>query len=360
MFSSTALEAAIGMALIYLLLSLFCTAINEAIAGFLGSRAKNLKKGIESLFTQGLNSTGAKTTDGKASAALTLTDAIYTHGLIQSLYRSGSGNAAYTNPSTLPSYIPSRVFASALLDIVFPDDKNNPSGLPTNLTQMLERLKSLPESKGKEAIITLVIQANGDLVKTRQAFEQWFDDGMDRAAGWYKRKTQFVLFGLGLTLAVGLNIDSIAVGRILWSTPVLRSYSVASAEGYAKKHLMADSRTVAHNPGPTSPADPLTDPAPNGSQDANIDSYDPSADLSMLQSLSLPIGWSREGASWLYKSWSDPWRWVAMLFAIIGWLLTGIAVTLGAPFWFDTLNQFMVIRSTIKPREKSEVEGSKD
>jgi hypothetical protein len=45
---------------------------------------------------------------------------------------------------------------------------------------------------------------------------------------------------------------------------------------------------------------------------------------------------------------------------LLGWLLTAIAMILGAPFWFDTLNQFMVIRSTIKPREKSDVEGSKD
>ena len=42
MFNSTTLEVAVGMAFIYLLLSLFCTAINEAIAGILGSRAKNL------------------------------------------------------------------------------------------------------------------------------------------------------------------------------------------------------------------------------------------------------------------------------------------------------------------------------
>ena len=26
---------------------------------------------------------------------------------------------------------------------------------------------------------------------------------------------------------------------------------------------------------------------------------------------------------------------------------------LGAPFWFDVLNRLMVIRSTVKPKEKS-------
>ncbi|MDT5294066.1 MAG: hypothetical protein QOJ76_946, partial [Acidobacteriota bacterium] len=30
------------------------------------------------------------------------------------------------------------------------------------------------------------------------------------------------------------------------------------------------------------------------------------------------------------------------------------------PFWFDLLNKFMVIRSTVKPREKSHDEGTKD
>jgi hypothetical protein len=36
---------------------------------------------------------------------------------------------------------------------------------------------------------------------------------------------------------------------------------------------------------------------------------------------------------------------------LTGWFLTAIAMTLGAPFWFDTLNRFMVVRSTIKPGE---------
>ena len=29
----------------------------------------------------------------------------------------------------------------------------------------------------------------------------------------------------------------------------------------------------------------------------------------------------------------------------IGWILTVIAISIGAPFWFDTLNRFMNIRS---------------
>jgi hypothetical protein len=31
------------------------------------------------------------------------------------------------------------------------------------------------------------------------------------------------------------------------------------------------------------------------------------------------------------------------------WLLTAMAISLGAPFWFDLLNKFMTARSTLKP-----------
>ena len=359
MFNSTTLEVAIGLALIYLLLSLFCTAINEAIAGFLGSRARNLEKGIQSLFTEG-KANEAKTDDGATKKALSLADAIYNHGLIQSLYRSGSGTAAERNIKNLPSYIPSRVFASALLDIVFPDDKANPTGLPKTLSEMLDKLKLLPGSKGKDAIMTLVLQANGDIVKTRLAFEHWFDDGMDRAAGWYKRKTQFVLFCLGFIIACGLNVDSITVGRTLWATPALRSYSVAAAEKYAKEHPLTASEHGGQIAASASQASSHSDQAEAKTSGLTAGTDNPSADLDTLQSLNLPIGWGQSSAPWLYKEHSDPWHWVGLLFALVGWLLTGIAVTLGAPFWFDALNQFMVIRSTIKPREKSEVEGSKN
>ncbi len=331
MLSSTTLEVAIGMALVYLLLSLFCTAINEAIAGILGSRAKNLEKGIKSLFTEGMSK------DGKTS----LCDAIYAHGLIQSLYKSGTG--AVEAVKNYPSYIPSRTFASALLAVLF-TDKAKPAALPTDLQTMIDKVNSLPEGKGKDAIMTLVIQAEGDIARTRDAFEKWYDDGMDRAAGWYKRKTQLVLFFLGLTIAIVLNVDSIAVGRTLWVTPALRSYTISAADDYAKEHPIKPRGSAA---GATAPADAK----------ATLDAA--SADLAALQSLSLPIGWGKNAASWWYAANCSA-KLLGFLPALAGWLLTAMAMTLGAPFWFDALNKFMVVRSTIKPREKSGVEASKD
>ena len=335
MLNSTTLEVAVGMALVYLLLSLFCTAINEGIAGILNSRAKNLEKGIRSLFTEGLKTEEVGSGKDVTTKAVTLAEVVYNHGLIPSLYQSGSGGAADEKVRKLPSYIPSRTFASALLDILFNDDKSNRVGLPTDLTSMLNKMKVLPDSKGKEAMITLVIQANGDIAKTRESFENWFDDGMDRAAGWYKRKTQLVLFLIGLIIAIGLNVDSITIGRALWASPAMRSYAMTTAQQYANE------------------------------KSKTLPSADASKDLSILQSLALPIGWDASRRPWREEhgtgpSYSTSFSGFSLLFAVAGWLLTAIAMTLGAPFWFDTLNQFMVVRSTIKPQEKSQSEGSKD
>ncbi|HEY4379430.1 MAG TPA: hypothetical protein VGN01_03730 [Acidobacteriaceae bacterium] len=336
MFNSTTLEVAIGMAFIYLLLSLFCTAFNEAIAGILGSRAKNLEKGIQSLFSDGLKSKGGED-GGSLVPAITLAQAVYDHGLVQSLYRS-TASAKPTGllsriGTHLPSYIPSRTFSSALLDVLFPQTTATVGTNPTNLAGMLAELEKLPDSKAKQAICTLVKQAGGDMAATRSALEAWFDDGMDRAAGWYKRKTQFVLFAIGLIIAVGLNVDSIAIGRTLWISPALRSYSIAAAEQYAKTEGA------------------LTPKA--------------SDDLSTLESLSLPLGWNSAKYPWMETRMegsisSQEFSRPRLLIVLAGWFLTAIAMTLGAPFWFDLLNQIMVVRSTIKPQEKSAPEAPKD
>jgi hypothetical protein len=344
MLNSTTLEVAIGMALVYLLLSLFCTAINEVVAGILGSRAKNLERGIRSLFTGGLKTLQNTGTDAKVIPAVSLAEAIYGHGLVQSLYRSTASEKPVglfgMFGSSLPSYIPARVFSSALFDLLFTCNGSVPSapvgnapsnvtapaaaaGPAGNLSTMLSLIGDLPESKGKEAIQTLVSQAGGDFTKTKRAFESWYNDGMDRVSGWYKRRTQFALFVIGLIIAVCLNVNSITIGRALWVSPALRSYAVTAAEQYASEKAKTTSM-----PNP-----------------------DASKDLSVLQSLALPIGWDASKPS---SSMSD---WVII---VAGWLLTATAMTLGAPFWFDLLNRFMVVRSTIKPQEKSGVEGSKD
>ena len=84
-----------------------------------------------------------------------------------------------------------------------------------------------------------------------------------------------------------------------------------------------------------------------------------------IETLGLPIGWplgwpSPPADAQNEKSGSAPMDWYLALLQshLGGWLLTALAASLGAPFWFDILNKFMVVRSTVKPREKSHEEKS--
>ncbi|MFL5618777.1 MAG: hypothetical protein ACJ79A_10340 [Gemmatimonadaceae bacterium] len=52
--------------------------------------------------------------------------------------------------------------------------------------------------------------------------------------------------------------------------------------------------------------------------------------------------------------------WAYVFEPLVGWTLAALAAMLGAPFWFDLLNKVMVVRSTVKPHEKSPEESSED
>ncbi len=102
MFNSGILDVVVSLIFIYLLLSLVCTAINEAIEGVLKKRAATLEQGIRELLSD---------EDGTGLAS-----DFYNHPLIYSLFRGEydpNGSKKH-----LPSYIPSKNFARALMNIV--------------------------------------------------------------------------------------------------------------------------------------------------------------------------------------------------------------------------------------------------
>jgi hypothetical protein len=312
MFSSGILDVAIGIAFVYLLLSLICTAINEWIASLLNLRGTNLEKGIRSLFSD------EKFLDGKDIASV-----LYGHGLIKSMYRE----------NTLPSYIPSRTFSLALLDTLAPADANGAKGVSEILAGVRDKL---PDGPAKEALFTILSQANSNVENARKAVEDWYNSGMDRVSGWYKRKTQIILIVLAAVIAVGTNTDSVLVGQTLWNSPALRDATAKAGEQFVQNYKDDKNQSTV-----------------DAAQAArNVRAYD-----NQIKDLGLPIGWSLKSDDPRKFPSDDGWLAVSR---VLGWLITAIAVSFGAPFWFDTLNKFMVVRSTVKPKEKSQEEASKD
>ncbi len=334
MLNSGILDVAIGLVFIFLLLSIICSAINEMIEAYLKMRATNLERGIRELLND---------PEGKG-----LANKIFNHPLVFGLFKGDYDpekiiKGSYKSRSNLPSYIPSRNFALALMDTILPAGKRTVSGatsatavtpaappsslnggtLPT-LQSLRDAISKIQNPKVEQALRTLVDAAGTDISKARENIEGWFDSNMDRVSGWYKRRTQVIVLGLGLAVAIAINADTITIARSLSYDTAMRNSLVAAAQEYAKT------------------------PQPAG-KEATPPETRVKKDLKEIQKLGLPIGWNCDDERTVPAREFAPW-----LLKFLGWLLTAVAISLGAPFWFDLLNKFMTARSTLKP---SKTEG---
>lgn len=333
MFGSEILEVAIGLFFIFLLLSLVASAIREMIEAWLKTRSADLHRGVRELL-------GGD--DG-------LTEDLYKHPLVQSLYLD-----AYEVPrfarTTLPSYIPSANFALALLDLAArPPASAAAPGTPEpplSLAGLQSSVQKVTNPAVRRVLQIAVDRAEGDFARAQANVEAWFNSSMDRVSGWYKRRTQYILFGIGLVVAVVAHVDTIATARYLYHNDIARSAIAVRAEVL----------TAAMN-------------KEGGAPDTVSDTLRRrvTAELDSLKAAGLPIGWRTRTAAdstagTLSNVLPTSVEEVGSAFQrhILGWLLTAFAISLGAPFWFDVLNKVMVIRSTVKPHEKSPEEGSED
>ena len=318
MLGSNVLDVIIGLVLVYLLLSLVTSSVREVLAGIWKTRARYLKKGISELLGG----------DGQRSPELV--EAFYQHPRIFALYHSNEKN---------PSYIPSRSFSLALLDMaargrdINSVAQSGSEATPLTVENIRKHVGSLGNARVQRMVLCAVDSAHGDLEVARQELEEWFDTAMDRVSGQYRRRTSWVVFLIGACTTLLLNVDTIRVATEFYKSPALRQAAVAMA-GRVTQSAPRDSTLPAAS-----------------SQATPGNTIEPNAALDSLYALKLPIGWNAESRAHMGD---------VIVSSFFGWLVTALAVSLGAPFWFDTLNRIMVIRSTVKPNEKSPEEGSED
>lgn len=332
MFGSVMLDVAIGLVLIYLILSFVAAAIREGIEVHLKDRSRLLEQGIRELLCDPTPTQPAATSGVPPTG---LTKDLYEHPLIGSLYQGATYEAA-KRARNLPSYIPAKNFAVALMDMVVRGRDTNSaagSGAGTAVISsatLRQNIQQLGSAKVQRVILSALDVAQGDVVATQKAIENWFNTGMDRVSGWYKRKSQIILIGIGFGVAWLANVDTLRIANALYTDPGQRQAMVAIASQISI---------------------PNKDTAKAALTEAQVDQV-----MTKLDSLELPIGWP-DAVFQRPSSWATTRN---MLMRILGWLITGFAISLGAPFWFDMLNKIMVIRSTVKPHEKSGEEGSAD
>jgi len=286
MFGSQILEVVVGLVLIYLVLSVGCSGIKEIIAAAFSMRSKTLEEGIRSMLQgQGRD----------------LTAELFRHPLIASMARTGEK----------PSYIAARAFSLALVDILAPAGGAQARGIQ----DLRNGVAQLPQVPLRGTLLSLIDSSQGDIEAARGKIEGWFNDTMDRVSGWYKRKAQVIIFVAGLILCAAVNADTLMVVKELWNDEAMRHAVVAAAEKKVQ---------------PGAPADVASNRQSLKSAVADI------------RAVSVPpIGWSSE-ADDIRRVPAETVPWALK---VIGILLSSFAIVLGAPFWFDVLNNLLKLNA---------------
>jgi hypothetical protein len=298
------LDLVIGLIFIYFLLSLACSAVQEIISSIVRLRPKVLNQWIRDTFRKG-----------------NIGEAILKHKLIDGLTAKGR----------MAAYIPSDKFSRALLDIIHHRQFGDKPYTIDSLRQAITATDLLDDDF-KRSLLQSIAEAQGEVTKVRYEVQAWFDQAMERVSGTYKKKTQTIILCISVVLTGLLNADTIELARYLYENPAVR------------KSLADRAEQVAH--------DSTYREVVNKIKQAERDSLYPwknadeaianvNANIAQLKSIKaeldatkLPLGWKNKTQNWIIK--------------ILGLMFTALAVSLGAPFWFDMLNKLVNLRSAGK------------
>jgi hypothetical protein len=234
---------------------------------------------------------------------------LYAHALVNP--RGPGSGAPETNK---PAYIEPQHFAAALLDVVNMTDQLRSAGkTPPNVADLRAAVaKNVPDVQVSTLLQGAIERGLGDYDKVKQEIAAWFDGGMDRVSGAYKRRSQLIGFVIALILCVGLNVDAVHIGRALWANP-----SIA------------------------------TNVKPTGS---------PGEIVKQLAE-TFPVGWPNGPFREVTHKDQQVQGALAGDYgqAIVGWLITAFATLFGAPFWFDALQSVIRLKGAgPSPKEKSQ------
>jgi hypothetical protein len=328
------LGVAIGIATVCLLLSIIASHLQEVWASYTARRAASLTSAIENML-------------GKTIAA-----DFFNHPLIEtisftqprvtvSLQEGKKAPAKLPKDETphRPTYIAASLFSRVLFAVLKakPAIEAVTSELPSPNTQdtpqqpaspVFELLKKLEDGDPlKRRLSAVIAGTQQDVHASVLAVEQWYDGTMDRINGLYKKNTQQILLYFGIVLAILCNANMFSITEKLWTSEDARAALNATAQMYNCKdsaNCTGQSYESARN-----------------EMAGDLESY-------------IPVGYHRTGAYWkgvwaeIHKPDATAVSYLSILWGwtlnLAGWGLTGIAVSLGAPFWFDAVNKLINIR----------------
>lgn len=409
MFNSVVLDVVIGLLFIYLLYSLLASIISEIVATALSLRARNLREAMDRMLRDEKPSKfGRRLWDSVnllKSPMNQIVNAFYNHPEIK--YMGSSG--VFASPSNFKASSFSKAIIELLagkdpvnreyleniltreeISIGVKKDKEKLSVIK-KITVFIERIKLRWKGsfqKSVEAdqeqqkpldpetakyIRSLWQESQGDIEKFKLLLEGWFEKTMVHTLEWYKRKIRSVTFVIGFLLAWFFYADTFVIVKTLSTDKVARDQMVSMATAYVQNNqINLDTSNIADKTQVTDlnrKLDSLLVVKNQLQEDINKANNILGFGGWPPDSVSVKIDSKKGTKSYtpyiddksLSKAMTDKkdlikfsfWDKVSYLFRLLyhhffGFLMTAIAISLGAPFWFDMLNKIMKLRTSGK------------
>jgi hypothetical protein len=304
---------------VYIAFSLLTSWMGEQFNTFLQTRSKMLVAAITQLLT------------GKPNGTSTAVTQFFADPIFTALMKGGQQNPQYLSAqqfsSIIMGFLNTPAPAANVQEAQAAPDLATAGSPPSNV---FARIQANATAIGLGTQIgALIAKANGDYTTFVGAVEDWYDDHMDRVSGWYKVNSQRILLLFGFILAIMWNIDSVRIVRALSCNASIRASAVqlapqpggASATNQAVVQSVLDTIPLGWTFTRLPPEQPLSCDVLSGKSPA------------LANDLWTPVSW--------------------VVLKLIGLLATGIALSLGAPFWFDTLSQLTRVRQAGKKPDSS-------
>jgi hypothetical protein len=342
---SPILDVAIGLSFVFFLLSVISSAIGEFFAGVLNLRGKNLEKGLLGMIGDReavgslLDHPLVRTELDKRSRVGASRFILWWDGLLPKAWRTFERASSYLAPE---------IFAAAF-HVIYNDLKGKPAK-----DNPKERAEDATKKRaGMEAQMNALGKTITSEVSWQEGLEHWFDSGMERVTGWYKRKSQIITVLVAIAVAIGCNANTLRIAERLDKDPTTRSAVLVAAEGALEKPCCGQETAKEKE---EAKAKEEEQEKKGEKPDATVEIEhsishfsEATKSLGSLGTLGLPLFWGNDNQPSTMTFWENA----------LGWFLTVVAISLGAPFWFDALGKLSNLRTTGKKPKEAGAEAEK-
>ena len=218
------------------------------------------------------------------------------------------------------SYVDPKVLAEQLVGSL----RAGAAGVAT-MDNVITAINAMADSKLKKQLHALSQAGSANVEEFIESVSVWVDRSLTMMGEKYKKRTQTFSFFIGLAIASIFNLDTVGISNHLYRDKEAREAVALVASDFVQK----TSKETLDRCSKLNMEELNTDPGC-----AHLKGLLDGVQRRNDTLGQLPVGWPPSQVSW-FPVWMT---------APLGWLLTALAISLGASFWFDLLNRLVNVR----------------